>query len=134
MRILVAEDDDGFSRLLREILSAVPEFEATFCANGLEAWWHLTQPDKTYDLGIFDITMPHVDGLTLLSRVRSHPQFAQFPVIICTGMSTRQKIAEAGQLRATHYVIKPFPPSTLIEKIKGIEQTLHVATKEIRIV
>lgn len=133
MNILVAEDDEGFVRLMHEILGAMPEYQTTFAKNGMEAWWHLTNPSKKYDLCVFDITMPLVDGLTLLQRVRETREFADMPVIMSTGLTARQKIAEAGALRATNYLVKPFPPSALIEKIQAIEQSLGLAVKEVRI-
>ncbi|MDX2187947.1 MAG: response regulator [Opitutaceae bacterium] len=133
MNILVAEDDEGFVLLMREIFGAMPEHETLFCGNGLEAWWHLTDPTRQFDVVILDINMPHIDGLTLLARMRNHPSFTEMAVIISTGLTARNKITEAGTLRATHYLVKPFPPSTLIEKVKLVEQQLGMAVKEIRI-
>lgn len=133
MKILVAEDDEGFVRLMREILGSMPEHETLFCTNGLEAWWHLTDPERCFEVVILDINMPHVDGITLLARIRADVRLAEVPVIMSTGITARNKISEAGSLRATHYLVKPFPPSVLIEKVKLVEQQLGLSSREFRI-
>jgi CheY-like chemotaxis protein len=133
MNILVAEDDEGFVLLMREIFGSMPEHDTLFCPNGLDAWWHLSDPSKQYDLVILDINMPQVDGMTLLARIRSTPALENLPVIMSTGLTARNKITEAGLLRAAHYLVKPFPPSTLIEKVKQVELQLGLAVREVRI-
>ncbi len=133
MNILVAEDDEGFVSLMREILSSMPEHQTTYCQNGMEGWWHLTDPKVEFDLAILDINMPLVDGLTLLGRIRQNAKLQDLAVIMSTGLTARQKIAEAGALRVSHYLMKPFAPSMLIDKIKQVEGQLGLAVREVRI-
>ena len=121
MRILVVDDDDCCRFLLRDALSTIiPREQLTFASDGDEAWWVLTDPERSFDMLILDLAMPRVNGLALLSRVRQHPKLAGLPIILCTGTSTRQSVTEAVRLNVTSYVVKPFSPAAIVQKVEEI--------------
>ena len=66
MNILVVDDDDGCCQLLRDLLAQEPDCHMVFASNGAEAWWMLSDPQRHFELGIFDIKMPIVDGIRLV--------------------------------------------------------------------
>jgi CheY-like chemotaxis protein len=121
MRILVVDDDDCCRFLLRDALSTiVPRENIAFASDGDEAWWILTDPDKTFDMLIVDLAMPRVNGLALLSRVRQHPKLVGLPIILCTGTSSRQTVTEAVRLNVMSYVVKPFSPAAIVQKVEEV--------------
>lgn len=121
MRILVVDDDDCCRFLLRDALSAiVPRERISFASDGDEAWWVLTDPDRTFDLLILDLAMPRVNGLALLARVRQHPKLVSLPIILCTGTSTRQSVTEAVKHNVISYVVKPFSPAAIVQKVEEV--------------
>jgi two-component system chemotaxis response regulator CheY len=124
MNILVVDDDDGCSQFLRDLLAQEPDCTPVFATNGAEAWWLLSDPERHFDLGIFDIKMPTVDGLSLLKRVRDTPKLKEFPVILCTGITERKTVQEAAHFVVQHYVVKPYSGAAMLEKIHAVAQSL----------
>jgi two-component system, chemotaxis family, chemotaxis protein CheY len=121
LRILVVDDDDSFRMMLRDALSAVvPREYILFASDGDEAWWILTDPDRSIDLLVLDLAMPRVNGLELLARIRQHAGIAGLPVVLCTGTSTRQSVTEAVRHNVVSYVVKPFSPSLIIQKVEEL--------------
>jgi two-component system chemotaxis response regulator CheY len=120
MQILVADDDTECRQFIATILPDQPGRELVFACDGAEAWWHLTDPQRKFDLAIFDIHMPTVKGLSLLARMRTIPQLRDLPVILCTGDADRDTVTEACRLNIASFVVKPFKPDTLREKINLI--------------
>lgn len=69
------------------------------------------------DLAIFDIKMPHMDGMELLTRLREH---RAFPVIFLTSKADEQDEAEGLAMGADDYIAKPFSQRLLIARIRAI--------------
>lgn len=121
MRILVVDDDDCCRFLLRDALATiVPREQISFASDGDEAWWVLTDPDRSFDLLILDLAMPRVNGLALLARIRQHPKLVGLPIILCTGTSTRQTVTEAVRHNVMSYIVKPFSPTAIVQKVEEV--------------
>lgn len=121
MRILVVDDDDCCRFMLRDALSTIVSREhISFASDGDEAWWLLTDPDRSYELLILDLAMPRVNGLALIARIRQHPKLIGLPIVLCTGTSTRQTVTEAVRHNVTSYVVKPFSPAAMVQKVEEI--------------
>ena len=112
-RILIA-DDALFMRatLTRTLKEAghevVGEAETGVAAVNLAG-------ELTPDLVMLDITMPEMDGLAALRKIReTHPQM---PVIMCTALGQEAKVREALGAGARDYVLKPFSPAKLLTAI-----------------
>ncbi|PTX94224.1 response regulator [Opitutus sp. ER46] len=121
MRILVVDDDDSYRFLMRDALSAITKREhIAFASDGDEAWWILTDPDRSFDILILDIGMPRVNGLALLARIRQHPKLLDLPIILCTGTSNRQTVTEAVKHNVISYVVKPFSPTAMAQKVEEV--------------
>lgn len=117
MKILVADDDEACRQLLQDMFATDPRVELTMTHDGAEAWWQLTAPDQRFDLAIFDLRMPTVDGLQLIERVRGSDTLKELPIILCTGINDRETVGRAVRLSINHYVMKPYKPEGMREKI-----------------
>ncbi len=121
MRILVVDDDDCCRFMLRDALATIiPRERISFASDGDEGWWVLTDPERTFDLLILDLAMPRVNGLALLARIRQHPKLVNLPIILCTGTSTRQTVTEAVRHNVISYVVKPFSPAAIVQKVEEV--------------
>jgi len=120
MKILVADDDDSCRQLLQDMFAADPSVEFSMTHNGAEAWWKLTEPGSRFDLAIFDLCMPHVDGLQLIERVRTSSAYRNLPIILCTGVNDRDTVTRAVKLSLQHYMVKPYKPAAMREKIETV--------------
>ncbi len=128
MRILVADDDDACRALLQDLFASEPEVQLSIAHNGAEAWWLLTEPHGHFDLCIFDLKMPVVDGLKLIERIRTMPSLRHLPIILCTGVNDRDTVSQAARFAIAHYVVKPYRPEGMREKIRAALP--HLARRE----
>jgi CheY-like chemotaxis protein len=70
------------------------------------------------DLIMMDMMMPDMDGLTVLSSIRSQPDLSSIPVVILSAgaaMDDRERVTEAG---AQGYITKPVSLGVLLDTIK----------------
>ena len=80
--------------------------------------------DKAPDLGVFDIKMPHMDGIELLRRVR---EFSTIPVIFLTSKDDELDEALGLAMGADDYISKPFSQRLLIARIRALLRRQELA-------
>jgi DNA-binding response OmpR family regulator len=115
MKVLLAEDDRDFGNILSQYVT-ISGFDVTLGRDGKEAW-ELFNQDK-YDICVFDVMMPEMDGFTLAEKVKdSHPEV---PVIFLTAKSLKEDIVRGLKIGADDYITKPFDPEVLILRINNI--------------
>lgn len=68
------------------------------------------------DLIFLDITMPVMDGVTMLTKLREDPELKGTPVIMLTAESGRENVAFIAKLGVRDYMVKPFKEDQIIEK------------------
>lgn len=68
------------------------------------------------DLILLDITMPVMDGVAMLTKLREDPELKATPVIMLTAESGRENVAFVAKLGARDYLVKPFKEEQLLEK------------------
>lgn len=115
MRILVVEDERDLNRILTKTLSA-EGCSVDACFDGLEALDYLS--GASYDVIVLDRMMPRMDGMELLSRLRT--QGDETPVIFLTAkdaVSERVRGLDAG---ADDYLVKPFSFDELMARIRVV--------------
>jgi two-component system cell cycle response regulator len=117
MKILTVDD----SRTIRMIVTrTLKSHGCTVCeaANGEEglAVAAAERPDAI----LLDITMPVMDGVTMLTKLREDPLLKDTPVIMLTAESSRENIAQIARLGVRDYLVKPFKDEQLIEKLRPI--------------
>lgn len=113
--ILLAEDDINLGNLLKNYLT-VKNYETVLCVNGVEALEAFNK--NNFDLCIFDIMMPEMDGLTLAREIRKINTVT--PVIFLTAKSQEEDILEGFRSGADDYITKPFSMEELLYRIQAI--------------
>ncbi|CAG0926350.1 Sporulation initiation phosphotransferase F [Thermoflexales bacterium] len=113
-RILVVEDDNSLSVLLRLIMKVQQEdWDVSSAATGVEA---LSQVEKFHpDLILLDIMMPEMDGLEVARRLHGDERYKDQKIVILSALNdaeTQRKAKEAGVLE---YWTKPISPDELRE-------------------
>ena len=91
--------------------------------DGATAWPILLQAlanNQRIDFVISDWNMPKVTGMELLKQVKSHPELKDTPFLMVTAEAEQKNVIEAVKAGVSNYIIKPFAPATLIEKIEKI--------------
>ena len=118
---LIALVDDEYSIRTSVSLALESEgFKVDVFQNGLEAIEALES--KSYDLGLFDIKMPKMDGNELLSKVRSSKKdsLKEMPIIFLTSKDQEQDEIIGLRMGAADYITKPFSQKLLNERIKTV--------------
>jgi len=115
MPIKILSVDD--SRTIRIIVGRA--FKAFDCqmveaGNGEEGL--ATAAREKPDLIILDVTMPVMDGVTMLTKLKEDPDLKAIPVIMLTAESGRENVLHIAKLGVRDYLVKPFKETELIEK------------------
>lgn len=115
-RVLIV-DDAAFMRMtIRKMLEANGYAVAGEAENGVEAVqkYMELQPDAV----MLDITMPEMNGVEALKRIKEHDPKAR--VIICSAMGQQAMVAQAIQYGAKDFIVKPFEADRLIAAVKRV--------------
>lgn len=115
IKVLLAEDDANLGLLLKEYLVA-KGYNTTLCEDGDKAYDAFLK--NPYDIGIFDVMMPHRDGFTLAKDIRLIN--SEIPIIFLTAKSMKDDVLEGFKLGADDYMTKPFSMEELIVRIEAV--------------
>ena len=117
LRALVVDD----SATIRNFVTATLEhagYEVSTAKSGLEALKIL--PTTSFHLVVTDVNMPDINGLDLVRFVRNSATHKSTPLIIIS-TDGRERDRDRGMaLGASAYLVKSFPPETLIELAKKV--------------
>jgi PAS domain S-box-containing protein len=114
-RLVIAEDDHGMREYLLKLLESHYRVEAF--ADGRTALDSvLAHPP---DVVLTDVTMPHLDGLDLLRRLRAEERTRDIPVVMLSGRSSEEAREEGMVTGADDYLIKPFSARELLARLNS---------------
>ncbi len=114
-KILLLEDDLLFAETLIDLLEE-EEYEITHAPNGQSAL-NFTFTQK-FDIYLFDINVPLIDGITLLKELRSSTDYT--PTIFLTSHNNKEVLTRAFNSGADDYIKKPFDNDELLLRIEAI--------------
>lgn len=114
-KILLAEDDSDFANVLKQYLELY-NYEVTWAENGQEAL--AIFQTTTFDICVFDVMMPIIDGFTLAEKViKINPEI---PFIFLTARKLKEDKIIGLKLGADDYIVKPFEAEELILRLNNI--------------
>ena len=115
-KILVIDDDTLNLKMAEHILQN--SYEIVCAKSGPEGLDLLHQ--SKYDLVMLDLTMPHMDGLEVLAKIREDSSIANVKVVILSASHSKEAATTAVKLGAIDFINKPFFPTELLEQIRKI--------------
>lgn len=120
MKILVVDDVEFVRGLIVNGIrqSGHPEIEIETADSGVSALKMLLS--DRFDLVIADWNMPGLSGLGLLKAIRGNPDLNHIKFLMVTGEAKVDYILQAKAAGVNEYIVKPFAPATLWEKINNI--------------
>ncbi len=118
MKILIVDDFGTLRRIIRNALKQGGYDDFTEAADGKEAIALLKK--ETYDLILSDWNMAEMTGMDLLEAVRSDSDLKDIPFLMVTAEGSKEKVIQAIKAGVNNYIIKPFTPNMLLEKIERI--------------
>ena len=118
MRILYAEDERDLNDLVTRRLVA-EGYGVDSCLDGLQAWDYLQAAD--YDAAILDIMMPHLDGLSVLKKLRAAGKTT--PVLLLTARDAIADRVAGLDSGANDYLVKPFALEELSARLRVLTRS-----------
>ena len=118
-KILIVDDEPSLLLLLKSRLEA-NHYQVLTACHGIEGLQVLKQ--ERPDLVLLDILMPDIDGFSFLEKMKQFPDVRSVPIIMLSAKARQEDIRRAISLGAKDYVIKPFTPEILMNKIKKVLQ------------
>jgi len=127
-KILIVDDMKTMRLMLRKFLADLGFTRVTDVEDGDVAWVEFQKAAKDglpYELIISDWVMPKTKGIHLLNRVRGASK--KLPFIMLTGENEGESIREAVTAGVSAYVLKPFDPEGLRQKLEAVYQASQAA-------
>jgi two-component system, chemotaxis family, chemotaxis protein CheY len=125
MKVLLVDDSRTMRNIQKKVLADLCAMVFVEAGDGLEALSIISEHPDGFQLMLVDWNMPNMDGLTLVQRVREHDK--KTPIVMVTTEAEKTRVIDAIKAGVNNYVIKPFTPESLIEKVKVTLSKLKVA-------
>lgn len=117
MKILLVDDSTTMRRIQKTQLTGLGVGDIVEAENGQDALDKL-KANMPVDVVLLDWNMPVMDGLTFLQKAREDATFKDVKIIMCTSESEKEKVVTALKAGANNYIVKPFTPDAIKEKLE----------------
>ncbi|HOV98537.1 MAG: response regulator [Bacteroidetes bacterium] len=124
MKFLVVDDSLTMRRIVINALKTLGYEGIVEASDGKEAIAKLMTEGVNFV--ITDWNMPEMNGLELTKWLRSNPQFENIPILMVTTRGNKDDVIEAMKARVNNYIVKPFTPQGLKEKIEQVMKSVSV--------
>lgn len=127
---LLVVDDDGFIRDVLEMMLTGAGYAVTLAVDGEDAWAILNSEKHKFSAVLLDRTMPRLDGMELLLRVKADKRFAGLPIIFQTGIDHPADIAAGIKAGAFYYLVKPVNENVLFAIVQSAVSAFQASGSE----
>lgn len=119
MKLLVVDDSSTMRRIIKNTLSRLGYDDVIEGEDGLQGWNALNENNDVGML-ITDWNMPEMNGLELVKKVRADARFVDLPIIMVTTEGGKAEVITALKAGVNNYIVKPFTPQVLKEKLAAV--------------
>ena len=124
MKFLIVDDSLTMRRIVVNTLKTLGYDQVVEATDGKDALAKLQTEGA--DFVVTDWNMPEMNGLELSKAIRSHPQLENVPILMVTTRGNKEDVIEAMKVRVNNYIVKPFTPQGLKDKIDQILKSAGV--------
>jgi two-component system chemotaxis response regulator CheY len=114
---MTVDDSTSMRQMVKATLLSAG-YDVVEASDGQEALDYARE--NPVDLVITDVNMPRMDGITLVSELRSLPSYRLTPVLLLTTESSMDKKMEGKKAGATGWIVKPFNPAQLLATLARV--------------
>ena len=118
MSILIVDDFSTMRKIVKNILKQLGYENILEAEDGVSALEVLKR--EKIQFIISDWNMPQMSGIELLKTVRATEAWKDLPFLMVTAEGQKENVIEAVKNKVNNYIVKPFSPETLMEKINKI--------------
>src|ERR1041384_6661584 len=122
-RVLIADDDPVMRTVLTSIVTH-EQYEAVQARDGREAF-RVLNADANFKGALFDLKMPGLTGLDLVSHMKTEKRLQRIPVMIITGETAMNVVSEIFRAGAVAYLPNPFSRDQVTRAIRMLLHTSH---------
>ena len=115
--IMTVDDSTSMRQMVKATLLSAG-YDVVEAADGQEALDYARE--NPVDLVISDVNMPRMDGIRLVSELRTLPTYRLTPLLLLTTESSQERKIEGKKAGATGWIVKPFNPSQLIATLNKL--------------
>lgn len=116
--ILIVDDSPTMRRIIKNTLERLGHKDSVEAGNGKEALQQLKEHPINFI--VTDWNMPEMNGLEFVTELRSTPEYEKMPILMITTRGMKDDVLQAVQAGVNNYVVKPFTPETLEQKISKL--------------
>ena len=113
--IITVDDSSTMRRIIKNTLQKLGFETILEAGNGVEALEVMSK--NKVDMIVTDWNMPEMDGLTFVKAVRAKDEYKDLPILMITTEAAKEDILTALRSGVNNYIVKPFTPETLQEKV-----------------
>jgi two-component system chemotaxis response regulator CheY len=125
LKFLIVDDSVTMRRIVINSLASLNFKDYVEASDGNEALVKLEEnPDINFV--ITDWNMPNMTGIDLVKAIRTSEKFNHLAILMVTTRGLKEDIIEALKAGVNNYILKPFTPATLKEKIEQILSSKNV--------
>ncbi len=117
LKVLAVDDSKTIRKIVSKAFSAY-DCEIMEAENGIEGLSMVSNVKP--DLIILDITMPVMNGVEMLGKLKGQPDMKDIPVIMLTAESGKDNVMQIVKMGVRDYMVKPFKGEQLIERVMKI--------------
>lgn len=117
IKFLIVDDSSTMRRIVKASLAKFGYTNTAEAADGREG----VEKAKScvFDCVLTDWNMPNADGITMARQIRALPGCEKIPIVMVTTEQTKEDVINALKQGINAYIVKPFTPQTLCEKVEG---------------
>jgi two-component system chemotaxis response regulator CheY len=123
MKYLVVDDSATMRRIVVNSLQRIGVTDIVEAGDGKEALDKFDGSNGAIGFIITDWNMPNMGGIELAKAIRTRPGGKSLPILMVTARSVREDIITALESEVNYYIVKPFTPAILKEKIDALLST-----------
>ncbi len=117
-KALIIEDDATVRGYLKRIIQLKFSFNIAEAENGSEGLEAL-QKSKP-DIIFLDISMPVMNGIEFLQKIKVEPEFSSIPILVITAHNDKDSIQKMIELGISDYILKPINPEITFNRIQSV--------------
>lgn len=124
LKCLIVDDHQMMRKMVNDILVSMGISNIEYAENGKNAYAKLNENlvsgKKQYDLVFLDISMPEVDGYTVLKQCRQDTNYDKVAMVMVTAETEKNQVIKSIKTGATSYIQKPFTEEEFKERLAGV--------------
>jgi two-component system chemotaxis response regulator CheY len=124
LKCLVVDDHQLMRQMVHDILISMGITNIEYAEDGKSAYAkinaNLLSLQKQYDLVFLDMSMPEVDGYTVLQKCRQNTNYDKVAIVMVTAETEKSNLIKSIKTGATSYIQKPFTKEQFQERLVGV--------------